>query len=385
MPEIRPFSGVRIIDMTYRYGCYATKLFADLGAQVIRVEPPGGLPDRQVDGTASNRPNHAFSFLNTSKLSVTIDLDSAAGQGQFEDLARDSRMIFVERGGPMFERLGDLRLCSPSAVITAVSPYGLGGPMTDAPASDLTLQAAGGIAWLSGRPGEPPLRLPLGQAAMIASNYAATVAAAALMHVEAVGCGHLIDVSVQECIAHTLQNAIQVWDLERRISMRGGEGTRDATEDLFACADGYVFLAAPITLGVSWRELVRWMAECGHPSAEILQEERWSDRPWRTTREAKRLFREAFEAFLTGFTKRELTEQAIARKIVLGPVSRISELFGDEQLVHRRFFVAIKDGESGKPIAFPGAPYKLSADAWKVRPAPALGEDNRLLDDLRRH
>ncbi len=195
--------------------------------------------------------------LNASKKSVEIDLNSDGGRAQLCAPSPAKRgSFFLERGGPLYGRVGDIRAIAPSAVITAVSPYGMTGPLADAPASDLTLQAAGGIARMSGRIEDAPLSLPFDQATMVASIYAATVSAIALVDAEATGKGHLIDVSAQECIAHSLQNAIQVWDLEQRISVRGGEGTRDATEDIFPCRDGYIFLAAPPALGGSFRALI---------------------------------------------------------------------------------------------------------------------------------
>lgn len=370
----RPYAGIRILDMTHMLGSYAGRLFADLGAEVIRVEPPGGLPDRKrmTGGTLSEA---RFAFLNASKKSVEIDTGTAAGREQFARLGRDAGIVFVERSGPLYDRIGDLRASMPSAVITAVSPFGMTGPMADAPASDLTLQAAGGIAWMSGRIDDAPLSLPFDQATMVASIYAATVSAIALVDAEATGSGHFIDVSAQECIAHSLQNAIQVWDLEQRISVRGGEGTRDATEDIFPCRDGFIFLAAPPSLGGSFRALVGYMRDLGHPSAERLSEDHWQDREWRLTREARDAFRAILTDFTIGLDRETLTREAIARRIVLGPVNRVSEIFGDTQLAHRGFFTRVKAG--GRDIEFPGAPYRMTPPLWRVAPAPALGEQNR--------
>jgi benzylsuccinate CoA-transferase BbsE subunit len=372
----RPYAGVRILDMTYALGSYAGRLFADLGAEVIRVEPPGGLPDRKR--MTPGAPSEArFAFFNASKKSVEIDLATAAGRAQFARLAGEAKIVFLERGGPLYDRVGDIRAIAPSAVITAVSPYGMTGPMADAPASDLTLQAAGGIAWMSGRIEDAPLSLPFDQATMVASIYAATVSAIALVDSEATGNGHLIDVSAQECIAHSLQNAIQVWDLEQRISVRGGEGTRDATEDIFPCRDGFIFLAAPPALNASFRALVGYMRDLGHPSAEKLSEDRWQNREWRLTREARDAFRAILTDFTIGLDRETLTREAIARRIVLGPVSRVSEIFGDVQLAHREFFTTMRIG--GKEIAFPGAPYRMTPPLWTASPAPALGEQGEAI------
>lgn len=370
----QPYSGVRIIDLTWWLGPYAGRLFADLGAEVIRVEPPQGLPDRRQGGPG-NDFDARFVFFNTSKKSVVIDFDVPEGRKAFDRLVSTAQIILLERDGPLYDAIAELRAVNPRAVITAISPYGMTGPLADAPASDLVLQSAGGIAWMSGRIEAAPLSLPFGQATMIGSIYAATVTAIALFDAEENGTGHLIDVSVQEAIAHSLQNAIQVWDLEQRVSIRGGEGTRDATEDIFACGDGYVFLAAPLSLGTSWKSLVNWMNEVKHPSGAVLSAERWSDREWRLTRAAREEFREAFTAFTKGYTKQELAEEAIARRIVMSPVCRIPDLFDDRQLAYRAFFTSQSFG-SGSAFPFPGAPYRLSRPVWRVSPPPELGQHN---------
>jgi benzylsuccinate CoA-transferase BbsE subunit len=193
-------------------------------------------------------------------------------------MARDAHRVPGARR-PLADELAWVRRQNPQAVVTIVSPYGLGGPLEQAPTSDLVLQAAGGIAWMTGREGEPPLRLPVDQSVMITSVYAAVATAMCLVDAESGGTGHVVDVSAQECIAHSLQNAVQVFDLEGRVSTRGGEGTRDATESAFACQDGWVFLAAPPTLGISWKQLLAWMGETGHPSlaefGKALARRRW--------------------------------------------------------------------------------------------------------------
>lgn len=365
---LHPYHGVRILDMTYRYGSYAGRLFADLGAEVIRIEPPGGLPDRIEAERGGTGALARFMFFNASKKSLVLDLATQGGIDAFDELARGALAIFVERGGPMYDRIAHLRAVAPQAVVTAVSPFGMTGPLADAPASDLVIQAAGGIAWMSGRIEEAPLSLPFDQATMVASIYAATVTAIALVDTEATGAGHLIDVSAQECIAHSLQNAIQVWDLEQRVSMRGGEGTRDASEDIFPCKDGFVFLAAPLALGSSFKSLVGFMQDRGHPSGAKFAEPCWQDREWRLTREARDAFRAIFTDFTRDFDRETLTREAIARRIVMGPVSRVSDIFDDPQLAHRGFFRTMT--VAGREIAFPGPPYKITPELWLVSPPP---------------
>lgn len=359
---MQPYSGIRILDLTHWLGSYTGRLFADLGAEVIRVEPPGGLPDRARATTGE------FAFLNASKRSIVVDLGGESGFDRFLALAVNANVVLLERDGPLWDLADALRGKLPGLVVTCVSPFGRTGPLAGAPASDLTLQAAGGIAWMSGRIDNAPLRLPFGQASMVAGTYAATATAMCLRDAERRGRGHLVDVSAQEAIAHSLQNAVQVWDLEHRVSTRGGEGTRDATEDVFPCKDGHVFLAAPPALPNSWNGMLAWMDQLGHPSAAALREDRWADREWRKTREAKDAFRALFTAFAAGLTKAELREGAIPRKIVMAPVARLPELPDDPQLRHRKFFRQVGGHR------FPGAPYALSEPVWRASPAPELGE-----------
>ncbi|CDY78506.1 CAIB/BAIF family protein [Caballeronia glathei] len=373
----QPYSGVTILDLTHDLGRYAGRLFADLGAQVIRIEPPGGLADRraaQEEAPPGAAPAaYEFEFLNASKLSRVIDTATQAGRTAFASLLAESQVVLLERDGPLFDELEWVKSLASAVVVTSVSPFGRSGPWADAPSSDLVLQAAGGIAWLSGRLDGPPLRLPGSQATMITGVYAAVATAVALHDTLASGRGHVVDVSAQECIAHSLQNSIQVFDFEDRISMRGGEGTRDCSEDMFACKDGLIFLAAPRTLGVSWNALVQWMRDAGHPAAEELSAGRWSDRTWRMTGEAKRAFRATLESFTKDYTKEQLTEEGIRRKVVLGPVSTVRDVFDDPQLLHRQYFQTVTPAQGAHPLKFPGAPYRLSEPVWRVAAAAPLG------------
>lgn len=374
-----PYEGVRILDLTWELGRYVGRLFGDLGAQVTRIEPDGGLPDRRAamspDATQREPAVYEFEFLNASKHARMLDLASDAGRDAFAALARDAQVILLERGGPLYAELAWVRQQAPSAVVTSISPYGRTGPWADAPANDLTLQSAAGIAWLSGRIDDAPLRLPGIQATMITGVYAATATSLALYDTLATGRGHEVDVSAQECIAHSLQNSIQMWDFERKVSMRGGEGTRDASEDMFACRDGLIFLAAPRSLGVSWNALVGWIEETGHAAAEELTKDRWADRVWRLTAEAKAIFRQTLESFTRSYTKEELTREALTRKIVMGPVAKVGDVLEDPQLKHREYFQQLELGLAGAQVRFPGAPYRLSEPVWKLRPAATgMGE-----------
>jgi benzylsuccinate CoA-transferase BbsE subunit len=375
MNMIQPYTGITVIDLTHHLGSYASRLFADLGAQVIRLEPPGGALDRQrieqlPEGSARQNAQAAFAFRNASKSSLVIDPNSTEGKQTATTHLQNAQLIFLERDGMFADALSWILSLNPTAVVVYVSPYGFTGPHADWKSNDLTLQAAGGITWLSGRVGEPPLRLPVEQSVSVTSVYAGVAAAAALFDAEATGRGHFLDISGQECIGHSLQNALQVYDLEGVISRRGGEGTRDAAEEIFLCKDGRMLVSSPLSLGPSWHSLVKWLKEHKHPAAETLSQPRWLDPRWRKTGEAKTEFREAFASFIIEFTRLEVTEQALSRKIVMSAVSRIGDVLTDQQLAHRDYFVSLAGCGTEQPITFPGAPYQLSEPVWSVSAPP---------------
>ncbi|HWL79654.1 MAG TPA: CoA transferase [Roseomonas sp.] len=372
----RPYDGLRVIDLTHGLSAYATRLFADLGAEVIRVEPPRGRADRGEPALPGLGGDVRFSFLNANKKSIGVDLDGEAGRGVLADLVASAKVVVME--GEEAALLPLVLSVPGSRVVTMVSHFGLDGPYAGYLGSDLVTQSLGGITWMSGEPGAPPLRIAGGQATFVASLYAATATALALYDVEVnEGGPHLIDVSAQEATAHSLQNALQVWDLERRISVRGGEGTRDATEQVLACKDGHVFLASSLGIPLSWSALVDWMVEEGYTGGERLKEADWQDRRKRTTRAMRDEFRALFEAFAADKTKAEMRAEALKRRLIMAPVSGISDLPADPQLIFRRYFSELPHPAAGRSLRMPGAPYRLSEPVWKLeRPAPLPGEHN---------
>jgi benzylsuccinate CoA-transferase BbsE subunit len=376
MPNLaeRPYEGLRVIDLTRELSAYATRLFADLGAEVIRIEPPGGRTDRGEPALPGLGGDVRFSFFNANKKSVALDLNGKEGRVVLADLVASAAVVVLE--GEEATLLPAVLAVPGKRVVSVVSHFGLDGPYAGYLGSDLVTQSLGGITWMSGQPGAPPLRIAAGQASFVASLYTATATALALYDIENNGGGtHLLDVSAQECIAHSLQNALQVWDLEGRIPVRGGEGTRDATEQVLACSDGHVFLASSLSMPLSWKALVDWMREESHPGGERLGEADWSDRRKRTTAAMRDEFRALFESFAASKTKAEMRNEALRRRIIMAPVSQVADLPVDPQLVFRRYFRDLPHPAAGRVLRFPGAPYRLSEPVWQLeRPAPLPGE-----------
>jgi benzylsuccinate CoA-transferase BbsE subunit len=368
-PVRRPYDNVRVLDLSRELGAYAGRLFADLGADVVRVEAP-----------ASDDPlgRNDRMFLHANKRSVGLDVATDAGRAVLRDLVASAAVVLVEPAPNAPELVADVLSVPGARIATVVSYFGLTGPYAGYLGSDLVAQALGGIGWLSGEPGRPPLRIAGEQSRFVTSLYAAAATAIALWDLEARGTAHVLDVSAQECIAHSLQNALQVWDLEGRVSTRGGEGTRDATEGVFACQDGFISLAAPLAVPASWKGLCDWMREEGYPGADALAEPAWADRPTRATAALRAQFKPLFEDFVATRTRDALAREALARKILMAPVSRLSDLPADPQLVFRRYFHTVHERTLGRDVLFPGAPYRLSEPLWSMaRSAPRPGEDDR--------
>lgn len=371
----RPYDGIRVIDLTHELGCYATRLFADLGAEVIRVDLPGGA-GRGTPALPGLGGDVRFAFTNANKKSVVIDSRVPEGRQALAGLVATARIVAIEAGAGVPDDLVALATDAPgSRVVTVLSHFGLDGPYAGFIGSDLVTQSLGGITWMSGVPGEPPLRLAGEQAGFVTSLYAAVATAIALRDVEARGGSHVLDVSAQECIAHSLQNALQVYDLEQISPVRGGESTRDATEQIFACQDGFVFLASAPAMPAAWAALLAWMDEEEFQGAERLRMPDWSNRQKRTTAAMGAEFRAVFEAFASDKTMEQMRAEALRRRIIMAPVSRIGDLEADPQLVFRRFFRDVLHPAAGRAVRFPGAPFRLSEPVWRIdRPAPQPGE-----------
>jgi benzylsuccinate CoA-transferase BbsE subunit len=356
----RPYSGVRILDMTRELGGYAARLFADLGADVIRVEMPGKLTAENARTEGS-----AFSlFLDASKRILSLDAETEEGRRKLTELVGGASLVFYEPDESRDEMIGLLTSVPGPRVVTVISYFGLTGPYADYVGSDLVVQALGGIAFLSGTRDRSPLRIGGGQSAIVASIYAAVAAAAALWDTETNGSRHLLDVSTQEAFAHSLQNAPQMFDLAKVIPRRDANSV-PIMQGVFACGDGHIFLAAPPFMTSQWNDIVRWMEETGFSEAARLNDEVWFDPRAGSDRALRAEFRGIFERFLSRISRSQVAQECINRKILIAPVSTMRDLESDPQFKFREFFtsIALPSGD----LPFPGAPYALSEPVWDVR------------------
>ncbi|HEY7294994.1 MAG TPA: CoA transferase [Dehalococcoidia bacterium] len=387
----------RALDLTGALGALAGRVLAGLGADVIKVERPGGDPARARGPFFKNEPHpeRSFSwiFANAGKRGIT--LEPAAEQGRELLLRLTAVCDFLIESLPpgRLAALGltdeQLLAANPALVIVHISPFGQSGPYRDLQATDLIAWALGGQLYLDGDDDRAPTRPTAPQSELLAGVHAAAGAMTAHYLRTRTGRGQSVDIAAQECVTWTLMIAAQVWDISHINSRRGGavraaqraDGSTLVHRVLWPCKDGFVLwgLSGGQQAGtlVSTQALVRWMAEEGVTDAPI-------DTDW-SKLSAAMMDQETYDrlsapflTFFAGKTKRELFEGSLARSIQLAAVNEIPDVAASPQLEDRQYWCDVAHEYLGATLRFPGAPVRLSRTPWRApRPAPLPGEHNR--------
>jgi benzylsuccinate CoA-transferase BbsE subunit len=380
----RALDGLRVLEMASPLTAYCGKMFADLGADVVLIEPPGGCRLRRerpfIDDNPGLETSLAFAYHNTSKRGITLNLSAEEGCALFRRLAGTADLILeAEKPGVMDERglaHAALTRTNPKLVMTSITAFGQAGPYSQFESEDLVGIAMGGLLYLGGYPDTAPMRAYGEQAFLGANLYAAVGAMLALTEAESTGEGQQIDVSMQECMVMAMENAAQFFDLEGTVRKRYAGIQRFAGTGVFECRDGYIYMMAG-GIGQRFWSGLQWLLDEKVPGAERLQGERWNDIDYLMTDEAKRIFAEVFAPWAKTRTKAELYHEGQRRHIPLAPINTSADILGSEQLAHREYFVRVPHPCRAEPLLMPGAPYRLSRTPWRIaRPAPRLGEHN---------
>lgn len=379
--------GLRVLDLSGPMGNYCGKLFADMGADVILVEPPIGTRLRReppfLDAIPGLERSLSFAYHNTSKRGITLNLDSFAGQDLFRKLAVTADVVIeTEKPGVMRQReigydvLYEVR---PGLVFTSITAFGQSGPYAQYEAEDLIGLALSGFLYLGGYPDAAPTRIYGNQAYLCASMYGAVATMFAVFDAESTGTGQHVDVSMQECMVNGLENAAQFYDLEGTIRKRYAGGQRIAGIGVYACKDGYIFLTAGGVGGANkfWERTLDWLSEEKMAGVERLKGDEWTRVDYLLSDEAKRIFSELFESWTKTRTKAYLFHEGQRRHVPIAPVNTPADLLESRQLKYRGHYVEVMHPLRDKPMLMPGAPYKLSETPWHIqRRAPCLGEHN---------
>jgi crotonobetainyl-CoA:carnitine CoA-transferase CaiB-like acyl-CoA transferase len=370
--------GVRVLDLADEPGAYCGKLLADMGADVIKVEPPGGVAMRRIGpfcpsalpGAAGSDPDRSLFFwhYNANKRSVTLDLETEQGHVTFLRLAAAADIV-IETGPPgRLDALGlgyaALAARNPLLTVVSITPFGQTGPYRSFRGSDLIAQALGGMVYVNGFEHEPPLQGLGLQAYHCASTYAAIGAMLALLARARSGRGQWVDVSLQECVAASVEHASSFFHENGVIAERQGSLHWTRYFRVARCKDGY---AVHCTLG-DWTSLIEWVRAEG--KAEDLAEPAWEDFNHRRDH-CIHLF-DVLDAWASEYTVSDLVEGAQLRRLPYAAVLPPETLPDNPQLQARGFFVPVRHEELGTTLKYPGAPYVFSKTPWRIRRRPPL-------------
>lgn len=394
---------IRVLDLSDEKGVYCTKLLADLGADVLRIEPPGGHPMRNLGPFFKDEPDPEKSLywfhFNTSKRSITLNLENADGRELFKRLVKTADVVvetfspgYLEKIGLGYEVLQEL---NPELILASITPFGQTGPYRDFEGSDLVAQAMGGLMYLAGFPEDPPHMLGCSQAYHSASVEAAVGTMIALYTREMTGKGQQVDVSLQESVLLSMETAMQHYDMRKEVR------SRSAREDaiipgigLYPCSGGYIFSYVVAGFGAGLDVLVDWMDSEG--MAGDLKDPKW-DEVWELLADMKQLVALAsdpealmarfeqfgqinglLKTFLAGKDKQQIFDEASERRIMMTPVQDARDLTESIQLEALGFFIDVEHPELGQSIKYPGAPYyHISETQWRIsKRAPLIGEHN---------
>ena len=383
-----PLSPYRVLDLTNDTGYFCGKILADLGADVIKVEPPGGDPGRDVGPFFRDVPDKEKSLFffayNTNKRSITLNIETRDGKEIFERLVKSADFVIESFSPGYMDRLGlgypVLEKMNPRVIMVSISPFGQTGPRKDWKGSDIVGIAMGGLSHITGSPDRPPARVCVDQAHMMAGGQGAMGAMIAHYYREATGKGQYVDTSTQESVVPSALTVPQAWDLQKFIWPREGafmSRARKRVRHLWPCKDGYIaWRLFTGGLGVKTRSLVDWMKSQG--KAGELAEINWQELDLLTVPEEKFYhWQELFGEFFKAHTKAQLCGEALARGIVLIPASTPKDLLADPQLEARDYWEEVEHPEMGTTLTYPGALYKSSEIKWEFRRAPLMGEHNR--------
>src|SRR5215472_2622300 len=388
-------SPYRVLDLTTERGLLCGQVLGDLGADVIKIEPPGGASARRLGPFFNDEPHPERSLYwwayNRNKRSVTLDIDRPEGRALLRRMATSADFLVESfNPGEMAARgLGyeDLAALSPALVYVSISAFGQKGPKATYADADLIIMAAGGPLMLTGDDDRPPVRVSVPQAYLHASADAAV--AALVAHHESVrsGLGQYIDVAAEQSVAMATQSlalAASMGSLEAR---RMSGGVKVGPLDIpivWPAKDGHVALTFLFgtALGVFSRKLMHYLCERGFCD-EATRDKDWiafGEHLFNGTEPISEFERVTgiVRNFTRSHTKAELLQFAVERGFLVTPITTIEEVVKSPQLEARSYWTPLEHPELGRQFMYPGPFAKFSVTPLKYRRrAPMIGEHNR--------
>ena len=378
-----------VLDLTDDRGELAAMILGDLGADVIKVEPPHGSSSRRMApflpaGPEPERSLHYFAF-NRNKRGITLDLAGDAGRCALLRLAERADFV-IESGRPgEMSGLGlgfeEFRQANPRIVYVAITPFGQDGPYAEFAASDLTIAAMSGPMSVQGDPGRAPVRVSVPQVWLHAGAEAAVGALTAHARMLCAGEAQFVDVSAQTVMAWTMLNGMAAYAIQGFDFNRSGPYSQTRGMPLqivYECADGYVTFMPD---GRTLETLVRWCVEDGLTPESWLEDEDWmgytlNNLHGRPVTHPLEEVMVPINRYILTRTKNQLLERSVRERVSIAPVYTVEELTRFRQLEERGYWrtAPLADGQE---VQAPGVFARPSETPMKVRRwPPKLGEHN---------
>ncbi|HZD41992.1 MAG TPA: CoA transferase, partial [Terriglobales bacterium] len=367
---------IRIIELGDIPASYTTRLLADLGADVIKIEPPGGDPARLLPPFAGNiaDPERSLTFINanTNKRGIVLDLHGSPEDRETYSKLLARAQLFIEAtplGDLESQGFSDDRLqaINPRLVTVSLTPFGRTGPYRHYKGSDAIANATGGFLFGQGDDARGQCTAPSHLAYQVAACVAGTLGLAGLRHARLTGTGQRIDVSLQEALTFTNSSSIARYIKENRLERRpGSKDYGGAGTNIYRCKDGrYVHFTTNMLH--MWREFAQnWMID------KTLSGPEWENPKYRDAHAAE--VSKAFRAFISQFTAEEFANEAQRRHLAAAPLNTIGQFVHSEQVRSRQWLQQIEHPIIGRYIA-PGFPMRLSLTPMQIRrPAPLLDQ-----------
>ena len=372
--------GVRILDLTSEMGWYCGKLLADLGADVIKVEPVGGDPARGRapfwQGQPGRETSLRFWYFNANKRSATVDLGQFDGRWLLGELVKTVDVVIESWTAAERSELAEHGVdldgymeSQPALVWVSITGFGLDGPKAGWEVTDIVAQAAAGIATLAGYPDGSPMRIAGNQAYIVAGISAAQGALLALLQAEASGVGQRVETSMQEALSICQETAHLQWDFLGTSRERVGERRRLPGIGTYETSDGYIFSMVGIPgFGAPWSEVIQWMDDYGlaedltepeyletfaNFDLRILLEESEQAKHAPTLNRAQ----EVISKFYASKTSLELYEEGQSRRLLIGQVATPADIGESPHLAAREWWLELNQpttlGQPDAPLRFP--------------------------------
>jgi crotonobetainyl-CoA:carnitine CoA-transferase CaiB-like acyl-CoA transferase len=385
------FEGLRVLELSDEKGQWAGKLMADMGADVVKIEPPGGESSRTVGPFYQDMPNRerslSFWHYNTSKRGITLNIETEDGRQLFRHMAKSADVIFETFKPGYMASLGlgydELKQSNPGLIMCSLTPFGQTGPWKDYLSSDLLHLAAGGQMGCCGYDevdvqNAPPIAPGGGQAWHMGSHFAYIAISAAMVSKTVTGRGQYIDASVHESCSLTTEGMISTYiyrnqvvkrQTGRHASVLGSDPTQIMCKDGKYLNGGVGNRVTPANL----HSLAEWMNDYG--LADDLLDEKYGDRVVFT--ENRQHIAKVVADFLANITRDEAYHGMQKMGINCGAVRSPDEVMEDPHLEDRGFWAEVEYPEVGITLRHPGPAGILNGSPWKIsRRAPLIGEHN---------